>query len=457
LCLLDVALAVCYKKAGLAEVPGEKLMASSSLRHVDNKYDETVRFLCSLERFGILLGLENITNLLEKLGNPQKSFPVVHVAGSNGKGSTSAFIYGILRAAGLKAALYTSPHLNDFRERIRINGTLVSKEALIDSTEKIRKIYNPERTTFFEFTTAVAFACISQAKPDIAVVEVGLGGRLDATNTVEPIITVITDISREHEDYLGTGVASIAGEKAGIIKAGIPLITGASRREARSVILDAARSKAAPVEELGKHFRGVRTGSNTFRYEGRSLTLDNICLSMPGGHQIKNASLAVAVIEALRTKGYAIPDSAIIEGMKATRFAGRFEILARNPDVVIDGAHTPEGMRLLKSTFKQVYPGVKPLVLLGMLKDKNYRSLVGIIAPAAREVVCVAPQGDRALDPEALASEVRAHGVPAAPAEGIAEGFRMLKAKASREDVILAAGSLYMIGPVRRACGIEDD
>lgn len=432
-------------------------MAAFSPDGENEKYDETVSFLCSLERFGILLGLDNITNLLAKLGNPQKGFPVVHVAGSNGKGSTSAFMYGILRAAGLKAALYTSPHLNDFRERIRINGTLVSKEALIESTEKIRKVYDPERTTFFEFTTAVAFDCISQAKPDIGVIEVGLGGRLDATNTVEPLVTVITDISREHEDYLGTGIAAIATEKAGIIKNGVELVTGASRREARSVILEVARSKDAEVKEFGRHFRGVRTGSNTFSYKSRTLTLDNLSLAMPGGHQIKNASLAVAVIDTLRAKGYAIPDKAIIEGLKATRFAGRFEVLSRNPDVVIDGAHTPEGMRLLKSTIRQVYPGVRPLVLLGMLRDKNYRRLVNIIAPVAREVVCVAPQGDRALDPEELATEVRALGVAATGAKNIAEGFRMLKAKATSKDVILAAGSLYMIGPVRQACGLEDD
>lgn len=432
-------------------------MAASSIRSADEKYDETVRFLCSLERFGILLGLENITSLMEKLGNPQISFPAVHVAGSNGKGSTSAFIYSILRAAGLKAALYTSPHLNDFRERIRIDGNLVSKEAVTASAEKIRNIYDPERTTFFEFTTAVAFDCIAQSKPDVAVVEVGLGGRLDATNTVQPVVTVITDISREHEDYLGTGIAAIASEKAGIIKPGIPLITGASRSEARSVILEVARSKDVEVEELGRDFRGVRTGLSTFKYKSPSLALDNLSLAMPGGHQIKNASLAVAVIEKLRAKGYFIPNDAVAEGIKSTRFAGRFEILSRNPDVVIDGAHTPEGMRLLKSTFKQVYPETSPLVLLGMLRDKNYRKLVGIIAPAAREIVCVAPQGDRALDPEELASEVRALGVTATTARSILEGFQMLKAKATAEDVILAAGSLYMIGPVRRACGIQDD
>src|SRR5271157_1336094 len=237
-------------------------MSRSHDQGLEEKYKETVRFLYSLERFGILLGLENITSLLRQLGNPQKKFPAVHVAGSNGKGSTSAFIFGILREGGYKTALYTSPHLNDFRERIRMNGSLVPKEAIIETTEQIRRIYNPERTTFFEFTTAIAFDFIAKSKPDIAVIEVGLGGRLDATNTVEPLVTVITDISREHEDYLGAGIAAVAGEKAGVIKPAVPLITGAGRGEARKVILEAARNASATVKEFGKHFAAKRTDVN---------------------------------------------------------------------------------------------------------------------------------------------------------------------------------------------------
>lgn len=431
-------------------------MSSPSMKSVEEQYQETVSFLCSLERFGILLGLENITQLLDRLGNPQKTFPVIHVAGSNGKGSTASFITEILRVAGYKTALYTSPHLNDFRERIRLNGAFVPKEAIIASTERIRPLYNPERTTFFELTTAVAFDCIAQFQPDMAIIEVGLGGRLDATNTVDPLVTVITDISREHEDYLGVGITSVAREKAGIIKAGIPLVTGASRRDARKVILDTAEKLAAPVKEFGRDFKGFRVDPRAFTYQSPQLTLDRLTLSMPGSHQIKNASLAVAVIETLKASGRSIPAEAIRTGIAKTSFPGRFELVARNPDVVIDGAHTPEGMRLLKSTLRQVYPGVRPYILLGMLGDKNYEQLVRIIAPVAREVVCVAPQGGRALDPEELAALVRSLGVPASAAPSISEGVSMLKSKAAANDLILAAGSLYMIGPVRQACGVED-
>lgn len=431
-------------------------MGSLSVGSDEASYHEAITFLYSLERFGILLGLDNIRLLLQKLGNPQYRFPVVHVAGSNGKGSTASFITGILREAGLKTALYTSPHLNDFRERIRLNGALVTKEAIVTSTEKVRKLYDPERTTFFEFTTAVAFDCIAQEKPDVAVIEVGLGGRLDATNTVQPLVTVITDISREHEDYLGTGLAAIAREKAGIIKKGIPLVTGASRKEARTVILQAAQDLRAPVKEFGRDFKGMRTGEKRFAYNSRSLTLEDLTPTMAGSYQIKNASLAIAAIEELKAQGYPITEKAIRAGISGTGFPGRFELLRKEPDVVIDGAHTVEGMRLLKSTVRRMFPGKRPLLLLGMLGDKDFEKLAAIIVPLGKKAVCVKPQGDRALDPERLAEEVRKLGIPATTAPSVEEGFSRLMEEASRDDLILAAGSLYMIGPVRRACGIED-
>lgn len=432
-------------------------MTMCSVRSVEEEYSETYAFLCSLERFGILLGLENITHLLEQLGNPHKTFPVVHVTGSNGKGSTSSVVCGILREAGYKTALYTSPHLNDFRERIRVNGCMVSKDAVIASTKKIKEVYDPERTTFFEFTTAVAFDCIAQAKPDIAVVEVGLGGRLDATNTVDPIVTVITDVSREHEDYLGVGIESVAREKAGIIKPGVTVITGASRRAARRVIHEVAGTKGAVVREFGREFVGIPKGTGRFAYKSDALLMEDLRLAMAGGHQIKNATLACATVEQMLASGYKVSEEAFREGISRTRFPGRFEVLRKSPDVIIDGAHTPESMRLLKSTMRIMYPGVRPFVLMGALKEKNWREMARVLAPIAREVVCVPPQGDRALDPSELAAHVRECGVTATVSYNIPNGFQMLLDKASKNDVILAAGSLYMIGPVRAACGLRDD
>lgn len=423
----------------------------------NKEYEEILSFLYSLDRFGILLGLDNISSLLDKMGNPQHRFPSIHVAGSNGKGSTCSYINNILQDAGLNAALYTSPHLNDFRERVRINGKMASKESLTASARKVRELYDPSRTTFFEFTTAMAFDCMAKAAPDIAVIEVGLGGRLDATNTINPRLTVITDISREHEDYLGVGLASVAREKAGIIKPGIPLITGASRKEAQKVILEIAARLGAPVWQFGKDFWGKRSGKQDFTYVSSSLRLDEVRLNMPGSHQIKNASAAIAAVEQLRVCGYNISEEAIRSGLLKTKFAGRFELLGKKPDIIIDGAHTPEGMRLLKSTMKRLYPDKSPILLLGILKDKNFELLTSIIAPIAKEAVCVMPQGNRALESEELAAEVRRHGVKAVAADSISEGFEIALKNALPEDVVLAAGSLYMIGPVRRACGFGDD
>jgi len=410
-----------------------------------------------LERFGILLGLDNITALLEKMGNPQKSFRSVHITGSNGKGSTSSFLEGIARAAGMCTALYTSPHLNDFRERIRLDGMLVSEDAVIQSTNKIKGFYDPARTTFFEFTTALAFDQIAKFRPDLAVIEVGLGGRLDATNTLEPEASVITDVSLEHQDYLGSTIADIAREKAGILKPGIPVVTGASRNQARKVILETARRLACPVKEFGKDFRGLRVADNAFSYHSHYSNLESVRLSMVASYQVKNAALAIAVAEELINGGYDISEEAIREGILATKFPGRFEVLTQKPYIIIDGAHTPEGMRLLKSNIRRLFPNSTVRLLLGMLKDKDYKDLVSIIAPMAQEVACVAPQSSRALDPEELASLVNRLGVPASFHDTIEGGFDYVRTKAGGDDVILAAGSLYMIGPVRTACGYPDE
>ena len=421
------------------------------------EYDRVISFLHSFDRFGILLGLENVRAMMEALGNPQKNLRVVHIAGSNGKGSTASYINSVAMAAGLKTGLYTSPHLNDFRERIRINGRMASRQDIIDSAMEVQRVYDPERTTFFEYTTAMAFLIMEDNDLDLAVIEVGLGGRLDATNVVDPLVTVITDISREHEDYLGFGIANVAREKAGIIKPGVPLVTGASRKDARRVITDIARALGAPVREFGRDFLGKPRGLRSMSYKSSSMELCNIKLGMFGSHQVKNASLALATIEELVSKGYSISDEAIRFGLGKTRFPGRFEILAEKPDVIIDGAHTPEGMRLLKSTLLRLYPGKKPLLLLGVLKDKNYDILLRTICPAAGSVVCVEPESDRALAAGDLAEIIRGLGVPAERASDVREGYELLRSRAAAEDVIVATGSLYMIGEVRRACGIHDD
>ncbi|MGC8660840.1 MAG: bifunctional folylpolyglutamate synthase/dihydrofolate synthase, partial [Desulfomonilaceae bacterium] len=265
------------------------------------------------------------------------------------------------------------------------------------------------------------------------------------------------DISKEHEDYLGHGIKAVATEKAGIIKSRVPVVTGASRDEAREVILHTARSLNTTVFEFGRSFRGIRKTLDTFDYQSQDMAIEGLRLAMTGAHQMKNASLAIRTVEELIKMGYVIPEAAIREGVSITQFPGRFELLSKSPYVVIDGAHTPEGMRLLKSSLKKLYPSQRPLLLLGILKDKNVETLVRTIAPIARKVACVAPQSDRSVKPEALCKLVRDSGTDAFPVDSIENGFWALREQADRNDVIVAAGSLYMIGPVRRACGKKDE
>ena len=248
----------------------------------------------------------------------------------------------------------------------------------------------------------------------------------------------------------------MAREKAGIIKSGAPLITGAARGEAREVIRNIADKAGIQVKEFGRDFLGRRTSDRLFTYESRRWKLENLSPPLPVSYQLKNASVAIAVVEELVTQGHRITRDDVRAGIAGMKFPGRFERLKKSPDVLIDGAHTPEGMRLLKSAVRSLYPNVRPLMLLGLLRDKNYEKLVRIIAPLAKEIVCVKPQGDRALDPEQLAGLVKALGIPVETAPSIPQGFELLANRAASRDVILAAGSLYMIGPVRRACGIAD-
>jgi dihydrofolate synthase/folylpolyglutamate synthase len=424
---------------------------------LDREYEEAYSFICSLDRFGILLGLENITSLLSDIGSPQEKFPAIHIAGSKGKGSTAAFLNSILLQANIKTALYTSPHLNDFRERIRINGKMISKEEVIESMKKVKAVYNPSRTTYFEFTTALAFDCIAKHQPRLAIVEVGLGGRLDATNLVNPLVSIITDISREHEDYLGEGLYAIAKEKAGIIKEGVPVVTSASREESLRAILETVAARSAGIKIFGRDFRGFPASLGAFDYQSARVTMKELEYSLAGLHQIRNASLAIAAVEEIRRNGFFIPEIAIRKGLAQAFFPARFELVSRNPDIIIDAAHTLESIEFLIKTMNARYPNKRPILLLGMLKEKNYPMMLKALRPIAERVVCVKPQGDRALEAQELARAAGDAGMEATAAHTIEDGLVAVKDMASEDDLILVTGSLYMLGPVRRACGLEDE
>ncbi len=508
-------------------------------------YDEALDYIHGLSRFGSKLGLGRLQVFLARLGHPERHMKYVHVAGTNGKGSTTAMVASMLQAAGFKTGMYISPHLTTFNERIAVNGELVPDQRVAELVAKLAPVAEAmaaeaaaaglvgtaglggdgtlaEHATEFEFITAMAFEYFRQEGVDVVALEVGMGGRFDATNIIAPqdcLAAVIPTIGWDHMERLGGTLEKIAFEKAGIIKPGRPVITGTRPAGALAVIEAVARQNGAPlwtvaeeseqaewldeaarsrVDEAlaqtsiggapitGRTFGAVAeagsgagdeargaggrygtadTGTIRWRPNG-PLTADGqvFDLAMPDGtmyrdlrtrllgrHQLDNAACAVGAIHALRGSGRAIGEEAIRTGLARATWEGRFEIMARRPWIVVDGAHNPEGAAVLRRTFETLFPGRQPVMVMGILGDKAVGPVVDTIAPMAREIVATSPnyQG-RALPAEALAVELRSRGTPTSVAPSIAaavdEGLRRLRGP---DDVLLVTGSLYLVGDVR--------
>src|SRR5512143_3207423 len=314
-------------------------------------YQGTIDYLYALQKHGVKLGLANTVTLMARLGNPHRAFRSIHVAGTNGKGSTSAFLASVLQAAGCRTGLYTSPHLVSFTERIRVDGAPIPEARVVELAERVREAYSRSAgtgrdgamsPTFFEVTTAVAFCYFAEEGVDIAVVEVGMGGRLDSTNVVTPLVSVITNIDIEHTEYLGGTLEQIAGEKAGIIKPGVPVVTGAMQPEAKGVIEREAAAKGSPVYLLAREFRAVNVVAGreqVFDYRGLDAAYRGLHVRMLGRHQVDNASLALAAVECLRDAGVAVDETAVRRGLERALWEGRLERVAQGPDIYLDGAH----------------------------------------------------------------------------------------------------------------------
>ncbi|MCX7769784.1 MAG: bifunctional folylpolyglutamate synthase/dihydrofolate synthase [Proteobacteria bacterium] len=365
--------------------------------------DEAYKYLYSLEKYGILLGLDNIKILLSLIGNPEKKFKSIHIVGTNGKGSTSAFLTSILMEAGYKVGTYTSPHLVDFSERITISGIPISHEEIkslafmmkdkIESSE-----YSKRPFTFFEVTTAMAFFYFAQKKVDIAVIEAGLGGRLDATNTLEPLLTIITTIGLEHKEFLGDTIEKIAFEKSAVIKKNTPCITGAKEEEALRVIRKEAESKNAPLLVLGKDFYPEKIDNYRFNFKGINRVFRNLILeNLIGINQFDNASLAIAGIELITERGFNIGDENIFEGIRKAKWPGRFEIIRKNPPFIIDGAHNPQGVDSLIKNLTAFYPGTKFKIILTVLKDKDINEMIEKLKPFCEEIILVPNKNERSF------------------------------------------------------------
>ncbi len=425
----------------------------------DNSYRDTIEYLYALQKHGIKLALSNTVTLMELMGNPHRLFRSVHIAGTNGKGSTSAFLASVLRAAGYRVGLYTSPHLVSFTERIRINNQQISEARVVKLAEQVRTRYQASgggvalSPTFFEVTTAMAFACFAEEGVDIAVVETGMGGRLDATNVITPLVAVITNIDIEHTDYLGNTLDLIAGEKAGIMKPGVPVVTGAAQPTVISVLEREAAKLGAPLYRLNKDFSPGEIssgGERRFNYRGIWENHGRLEVPLIGRYQVDNACLALAVIECLRNAGIAVGEAALREGLAQTRWEGRLELVAKRPDVYLDGAHNPASARMLVSALNDLKRSYRRLVLvLGILGDKDFRGIAAEIVPLADRVIVTRPEYSRAMDPVRLSAFVRTLHGSVDTAETVGKAIQLARAGASPEDLILVTGSLYVVCDAR--------
>jgi dihydrofolate synthase/folylpolyglutamate synthase len=414
-----------------------------------------MRYLEGLDFFGMKLGLERIEHLLEKLGNPEKRMKVVHVTGTNGKGSVSAMIGSILRHAGYKVGVYASPHMVDFRERITVNGLWIGEQDLADVMEEIIPIAEDMKgsnetgtATYFEIATAAAFRHFRKEGVDFAVVEVGMGGRLDATNVVSPLVAVITNISMEHTQHLGNDIGEIAAEKAAIIKPKCSVVT-ATYGGPLGVVEKAAGDVGCDISVVG---RDVTFSEKSSELTGQlfevSTSKRQYDLEMPllGRHQVINAACAVSVAEDL---GVSMDD--IVKGIKNVSLGGRFEIAGEKPFVVLDGAHNPAGIRSVKQAMESLFSGRKVALLLSICSDKDIGAMAKEIVPLADAVV-VTKHGfsQRAAKPEDIAKEARKHCKDVRTEPDVEKALEVAKSLAGNVGVVLATGSIYLVGDIKK-------
>ena len=420
-------------------------------------------WLTHLEQFGIKLGLDTIAAIAGALGHPERACPVLHVAGTNGKGSVSAMVAHALTSSGLVAARYTSPHLVRLEERFAIDGHSVSSLSLDTALEEVRIVVGHLQAagrltvepTFFEATTAAGFVLFRRAGAQVAVIEVGLGGRYDATNIVAPLVTAITSVDFDHQAQLGTTLTAIAGEKAGTIKPGVPVVVGPLPREARDRIDAIAREQAAPVIDALKGVH-IDVRPDRGRYEVTIATparrYGPLRLALAGRHQVDNAVVAVRLLETAAERGLTITPAAIERGLTNARWPARLEELdTPRGRILVDGAHNPAGARALTSYLQDAYPEGLPLVV-GVMGDKALDQMLAILAPVGRPLVLTRAPGRRAADPQQMAGIVRsvAPGIDMVVESDIDAA---LDCAWSHGSVIAVAGSLYLVGDVLARLG----
>jgi len=413
------------------------------------KKTDPYTYLAGLNIDSMRFGLEAITDLLLRLENPQNSYKSILIAGTNGKGSTAAMAASILHSAGYKVGLYTSPHLIDVRERIVVSGRKITKKEFSKAVEDV-KIHLKQTVTYFEFLTAVAFLYFQRQQVDIAVLEVGLGGRLDATNACKPIFSVITNIGLDHTAYLGSSLTAIAGEKAGIIKFDGICLTAAKQKQVLEFLNSVCLERRAKLYCLGSDIKIKKQKDGLFTYQGLNRNLKNLPLPLRGMHQCSNAALALAAVELCCKNGFQIDDEAISRGLASTQWDARLEILQHNPLFLLDGAHNPAGMRVLCQALKNDYSYRRLIFIFGALADKNYREMLRIIVSLSPKIIITQLKAQRAVPVADLERVLNKRGYPVIVTENVAKAIARAREIANERDLICAAGSLYLAGEVKQ-------
>lgn len=439
-------------------------------------YPQVLDYLSASERLGIKFGLSNIKKLLRATGIGDEKFRIIHITGTNGKGSVAIFLSSILKQAGFKVGLYTSPHLIDFRERIQVDGRYISKRKVTQLLSQLLFFTRTphakfsQKPTYFEIMTALALQYFSQTNVEIAILEVGMGGRLDATNVFNhSLVSIITNVNHEHTEYLGKRISDISREKAGIIKNNGIVITGVRQKGALGIIKGVCRKKKTRLFRLGKdikvqYINQKRDTSNfcdfqMFNYQGIFNSFRDLKIRLLGRHQIENAALALGAIEGLRLRGIQVAENHLRKGLEKATWSGRLEVLncvnrkGENCKVVLDGAHNPSAMRCLKNALLEgVIPHRRIILVLGVLKDKDVKKMMAEIVPLCQEVLVTSPNTERGLDKNLLKKEVMNY-LPSGRVRienGVGEALMRALEVASTNDLICVTGSLYTVGEAKR-------
>lgn len=422
-------------------------------------YDEALAFLRDLTKFGYNFGLGRITQLLKMLGNPQEQLKVIHIGGTNGKGSTAAMVTSILKSAGYRVGLFSSPHLHNYTERMTINGAEIPQEQVASLLTEIRPLLEEmvrqgfEHPTEFEVNTALALLYFARERVDLVVLEVGLGGVIDSTNVVNPLVAVITNVGMDHMDYLGNTLEEITRVKAGIIKPCCQVVTAADKPEVIRIIEEVCREKQANLVRVGKDvlvevLSSTQTGV-TINLKGPGISYELLHTPLLGEHQGLNAGVAVAAVKALGAYGIEIPNEAIYQGLEQVRWPARLEVMGNEPTVLIDAAHNVDGARTLRKALDDLFSYRKLILVLGMLADKEREKVLELLAPLAEAIIVTRPNSPRAGGWEEMGGLAAKYGSQVEVIVDVAEAVNRGLALAGKEDLVCITGSIYMIAEAR--------